>query len=38
VPRMAMLNTITRAVRIVCARWRGAGLIFMFADLRLCLL
>lgn len=38
VPRMAMLNTMTRAVRTVCARWRGAGLIFMVADLRLYLL
>lgn len=31
VPRIAMLNTITRPVRTVCARWRGAGLISMMA-------
>lgn len=29
VPRMAMLNTITRPVRTVCARCSGAGLTFM---------
>jgi hypothetical protein len=31
VPRTARLNTITRPVRAVCARLRGAGLTFMMA-------